>query len=446
MLPLLLIYSSILKKIKILVLFFLLWACISAQDLQEHKFDYSQIFSVPDLSFINQVFTGLDIIEQMDFRPLESKTIGIFCNHTAVNRNGKHLLDLLKTHKNIQVAAIFEPEYGLWGIDDKRAKLIGSDRIDPVSGAKIYNLLGRSVYPPDWVMRDLDLILIDIQDTGVRYSTFIPSITKLLESASDHEVPVMVLDRPNPLGGVKIEGPIPRTEYQSYEAYHLLPIRHGMTIGETLLLVNEMGWIKDLKRANITIVPMANWRRDQYFDDTKLPWKNPAPYLKDLQTLIMFAGLDLFRGTNLNVGFGTEHPYLWFGSPWLATGYFLEKLNRLNLPGVEFKEVRYRPMGSPYYNRVPQYDGLSCSGLEIIITDKNLVKPVETATTIITLTDQLHPREFQWIGQGYIDKLFGSDMLRVFVAQKKPPAYLPPRWMHDELKFSEFRQRFLLYR
>ena len=160
---------------------------------------------------------------------------------------------------------------------------------------------------------------------------------------------MILLDRPNPLGGLKIEGPLPRTEYQSYEAYHLLPIRHGLTIAEIIIMVNEMGWVKDLKRANLMIVPMANWTRDQYFDDTKLPWKKPAPYINDLHTLLMFTGLDLFRGTNINVGFGTDHPYLWFGSPWLAAGYFSEKLDRLKLPGVEFKEVTYRPVGSPYY-------------------------------------------------------------------------------------------------
>tara|TARA_B100000949_G_C14287445_1_gene455115 strand:+ start:2727 stop:4034 length:1308 start_codon:yes stop_codon:yes gene_type:complete len=433
------------KKFKALLPIFIFWASIFAQDQFNNEFDYSQIIKVPDLSFVNQVYTGLDILEQMDFRILENKTIGVLCNQTAVNRNGRHLLELIGTHSNIEVAAIFEPEFGLWGIDDKRTKLIGNDRIDPVTGAKIYSLIERSVYPPDWIMSELDIVLIDIQDTGVRYSTYVPSITKFLESASDHEVSVILLDRPNPLGGLKIEGPLPRTEYQSYEAYHLLPIRHGLTIAEIIIMVNEMGWVKDLKRANLMIVPMANWTRDQYFDDTKLPWKKPAPYINDLHTLLMFSGLDLFRGTNINVGFGTDHPYLWFGSPWLATGYFSEKLDRLKLPGVEFKEVTYRPVGSPYYNRVPQYDGRSCSGLEIIITDQDLVKPVETATTIITLMNQLHPREFQWRGHDYIDKLFGSDMLRVFVAQKKPPSYLSPQWMHDEMKFSEFRKSFLLY-
>lgn len=433
------------KRIFIIFIFHII-TLFSHLKANNNRYEYSSIIAVPDLSFFNHVYTGLDILEQMDFELLKDKNIGIFCNHTAVTRNNKHLLDMLSNVDNIKVEAIFEPEFGIWGMDDKRAKLIGSDRIDPVSGAKVFNLLDRSLYPPDWIMRKLDIIVIDIQDTGVRYTTFISSITKLFESASDYEIPIMVLDRPNPLGGLKIEGPLPREEYQSYEAYHLVPIRHGMTIGELLLMVNEMGWVKDLKRVDLRILPMANWEREYYFDATQLPWKKPAPYIKDVNTLIMYTGMDLFRGTNINVGFGTESPYLRFGSPWLATKFFIEKLNMLKLPGVQFKEVVFRPMGSPYFNRVPKYNGRSCSGVEIFVTDNKMVKPIETATSIITLISQLHPREFSWEKQGYIDKLFGSNLLRLFIAQQKPPDYLSPQYMHDEIEFSKFRKTFLLYK
>jgi len=400
---------------------------------------------VPDLSFFDHIYTGLDILEQMDFKFLKNKNVGLFCNHTAVNRNNTHLLDLIGKNKTINIKAIFEPEFGIWGVDDKRAKLIGSERIDPVSGAKIFNLLKRSLYPPDWILKELDLIVIDIQDTGSRYSTFIASITKLFESASKHRIPVIILDRPNPIGGVKIEGPLPRTNFQSFEAYHLLPIRHGMTIGEILLMVNEMGWAKDLMRVELSIIPIVNWERNQYLDETSLPWKKPVPYINDINSLIMFSGMDLLRGTNLNVGFGTKSPYLIFGSPWLASGFFKEKLDMLNLPGVSFEEIEYRPKGSMYYNRVAKYNGRSCSGIKINVIDKNLVKPLETATSIITLIERLHPREFQWAAHGYIDKLFGSNQLRLFVAQKKPPSYLSPQYMHDEIEFSKFRNKFLLY-
>ena len=400
---------------------------------------------MPDLSFFDHIYTGLDILEQMDFKFLNNKNVGLFCNHTAVNRNNIHLLDLIGKNKTINIKAIFEPEFGIWGVDDKRAKLIGSERIDPVSGAKIFNLLKRSLYPPDWILKELDLIVIDIQDTGSRYSTFIASITKLFESASKHRIPVIILDRPNPIGGVKIEGPLPRTNFQSFEAYHLLPIRHGMTIGEILLMVNEMGWAKDLMRVELSIIPIVNWERNQYLDETSLPWKKPVPYINDINSLIMFSGMDLLRGTNLNVGFGTKSPYLIFGSPWLASSFFKEKLDMLNLPGVSFEEIEYRPKGSMYYNRVAKYNGRSCSGIKINVIDKNLVKPLETATSIITLIERLHPREFQWAAHGYIDKLFGSNQLRLFVAQKKPPSYLSPQYMHDEIEFSKFRNKFLLY-
>tara|TARA_B110000003_G_scaffold55445_1_gene55477 strand:+ start:1219 stop:2421 length:1203 start_codon:yes stop_codon:yes gene_type:complete len=400
---------------------------------------------VPDLSFFDHIYTGLDILEQMDFKFLKNKNVGLFCNHTAVNRNNTHLLDLIGKNKTINIKAIFEPEFGIWGVDDKRAKLIGSERIDPVSGAKIFNLLKRSLYPPDWILKELDLIVIDIQDTGSRYSTFIASITKLFESASKHRIPVIILDRPNPIGGVKIEGPLPRTNFQSFEAYHLLPIRHGMTIGEILLMVNEMGWAKDLMRVELSIIPIVNWERNQYLDETSLPWKKPVPYINDINSLIMFSGMDLLRGTNLNVGFGTKSPYLIFGSPWLASSFFKEKLDMLNLPGVSFEEIEYRPKGSMYYNRVAKYNGRSCSGIKINVIDKNLVKPLETATSIITLIERLHPREFQWAAHGYIDQLFGSNQLRLFVAQKKPPSYLSPQYMHDEIEFSKFRNKFLLY-
>ena len=426
------------------IFFVLITFCFSAAE--DRRYTFSSIVNVPDLSFFNHVYTGLDILEQKDFDLIKDKNIGIFCNHTAVTRNNKHILDILGGYDDINIEAIFEPEYGIWGMDDSRAKLIGSKRIDPVTGAKVFNLLDRSLYPPNWIMKSLDVIVIDIQDTGARFSTFISSITKLFESASDYKIPIIVLDRPNPINGLRIEGPLPREEYQSYEAYHLLPIRHGMTIGEILLMVNEMGWVKDLKRVDLKIIPMANWDRNQYIDDTKIPWKKPAPYIKDLNTLIMYSGMDLLRGTNLNIGFGTESPYLIFGSPWLATKFFKEKLEMLNLPGVSFKEIEYRPKGSPYYDRVPKYNGMSCSGLKVSVVDRKLVKPIEIATSIMTLISQLHPREFRWESNGYIDKLFGSNQLRLFVAQRKPPDYLSPQYMHDEIEFSKFRETFLLYK
>ena len=294
-------------------------------------------------------------------------------------------------------------------------------------------------------MNDIDIILVDFQDTGSRYTTYLATLSKVFESAHDYNIPVIVLDRPNPIKGNVVDGPVPRTEFQSFESYHLLPIRHGLTLGEICLIVNEMGWIKDLKRVELNIVPMSGWKREMWFEDTKLIWRKLTPSISNEETLLAYNGMDLFRGTNLNIGFGTNKPYMIIGAPWLATSFFINKLNDQNLPGVIFKNITYRPSGSIYHARVPRYDGQSCSGIEIVIQDKNLFKPLKTATTILILMQQLHPREFQWEENDYIDKLFGTNELRIIAAQNKSPDYVPSLWLQDVYKFYEFRKPFLLY-
>ena len=182
-----------------------------------------------------------------------------------------------------------------------------------------------------------------------------------------------------------------------------------MTIGEISLMINEMGWIKDLKKVQLNIIPMANWERSMWFKDTKLPNKNLTPFLKKSSSLLAYVGMDLFRGTNLNIGFGTDIPYLLVGAPWLSTNYLLDKLKEQNLNGVEFKEIEYRPKGSWfYYKRVPKYDNLKCSGIELKIVDENTFEPIKTATSLLILINQLFPRQFQWEENNYIDLLFGS--------------------------------------
>ncbi len=434
------------KPLRHIHLFFLAGSLIVGQDTTINSFQYSTILETPNLSFIKHVYSGLDILEQMDFKPIEGKSIALFTNQTAVNRNGIHILDLLKDAPNVKVVALLASENGIWGIDDSRAKLIGRDQVDPVHGAPIIDMFGKYVHPPHWIMDKVDLVVVDFQDTGSRYSTLIATMSKLFESASKWRIPVMILDRPNPIRGDIVNGPIPRTEFQSYESYHLFPIRHGLTLGEISILINEMGWIKDLNRVDLSVVPMSNWRRNMWFDQTELAWRNPTPFLQNETSLLAYTGMDLFRGTNMNIGFGTKTPYLIVGSPWLGSSFLLQKLNDQGLKGVEFKSVTYRPSGSIYFSRVPQYDGQSCSGIQLEITDRNEFSPLVTATTLILMIHQLHPREFQWKSDGYIDKLFGSDLLRLLAAQKKPPDHLPAQWGHDVNKFNEFRQPFLLYK
>ena len=409
-------------------------------------YDYSEIMDIPDLSFVETVYSGLDIIEQMDFKLLRNKSIAILTNQSAVNRNDKHILDLIARYPDIKVAFLLSMEHGIWSTNDKRSKMVGRDGLSPLHKAQIIDLFKTYLHPPSWVMNNIDLVLIDYQDTGSRYITYTATLSKIFESASDFDVPVLVLDRPNPIRGDLISGPIPRPEFQSFESYHLFPIRHGLTIGEMSLVINEMGWVKDLKRVKLSIIPMANWDREMWYEDTKLPRKNITPYLKSFSSLLAYTGMDLFRGTNLNIGFGTSAPYLIIGAPWLSTTYLIEKIKEQNLPGVKFRELEYRPKGSTYQKRTPKYDNQKCSGIELRITDENIFEPIRTATSLLVLINQLFPRQFKWEENNYIDLLFGSNELRILAAQKKNPDNLIALWSKDVYRFNDFRQAFLIYR
>ncbi len=419
---------------------------IGNSQLTIKSYNHSVVMPVPDLSFHTSIFYGLDVLEQMDFKPIYDKNIGVFTNQSAINRKGIHILDLLKKHEKINVEVIFSPQYGLFAKQDKKFKINAKEQYDPTHNARIVEVFGRNIKPPAWSMKNLDLILIDLQDTGVRYSTFVGTMTKILEVASEWSVPVIVLDRPNPLRGDRIDGPVIRPRFQSLEGYHLIPIRHGMTIGELAIMANEMGWIKDLKRANLTVIPMANWKRSYWKDKSEHPWIEPQPGLKNIRTNLSYAGFGLIEGSNLNDGRGTGRPYMRIGAPWLSGYHLAEKLQDLELPGLDIRVVEYIPRVDEGEKIIPQYVNKVCSGIDIVINDPNRFDPIATATSILVLTKQLYPREFKWDELNRIDMLYGHNQLRVFAAQGKPANYLPPLWFKDVITFNEFRQQFLIYK
>ena len=242
-----------------------------------------------------------------------------------------------------------------------------------------------------------------------------------------------------------MDGPVVRTAYQSLEGYHLVPIRHGLTIGEYALMVNEMGWLKDLARADLTIIPLSNWQRTMWLDDTGIALPSMLPDVQDVESLLAYMGMYIFKGTNLNIGHGTDQPFFRIGAPWISGAILWKKVQALDLPGVRFHQIRYKPQANYNAERGPYYAGQMCSGLLMEVTNRKDFDPLATSTALMVLTYKLYENHFEWIAGGYVDKLFGYDLLRIFSAQGKPPDYLPPLWLHDVLRFSEFRQRFLLY-
>ena len=409
------------------------------------EFENSRVCPIPDLTFIPEVLTGLDVLQEIGFEPIIGKNLAILTNQTAVNQKGIHLLDLIAPLKDsLDVKIIFSPEFGFFPNEVENIGIIEENR-DSHFGAEIKSLWGKKYQPDPKDFKEVDLVLIDIQDIGVRYSSFMTTVTKVMEVAAFTQIPVIILDRPNPLNGVTIDGPTVRPEYQSFVGYHFVPIRHGLTIGEYAIMVNEMGWIRKSRKANLTVIPLVNWERNMWFDETGLMWVPPTDYIPDLNSLLAYVGMGLLEGTNITAGKGTKYPYLLVGAPWISGDALFRSLQQIELPGVRFSSVIFVPQSySPSVVDVP-YQREECSGVKLTITDRKSFSPLKTAVTILTNIVQHYPNEFQWIEGNYIDKLFGYNYLRIFIAQRRDPQKLPATWTHDTIKFHQLRKEFLLY-
>lgn len=409
------------------------------------KYEYSKVFPLPETGFVQQVLTGLDVLEELSFQPLYGKTLAVLTNQTSINRKGIHLLDLLAQYQDsLSVKVIFTPQYGIFSFSEDVFQLPAGGK-DPRFDAPIKHLWGHRFRPDNLDLYGVDLILIDIQDPGLRYFSFMTTITKMMEAAAIAEIPVMVLDRPNPLGGVKIDGPIVRPKYQSFVGYHLVPIRHGLTVGEFAIMINETGWTRQAQRVNLEVIPLIGWVRRMVFPDTELPWIPPAPGIQDFETLRIYEGMGLLQGTNLSIGLGTDNPYFLVGAPWFSATAILNTLKIIWLPGVQFEAGTFTPDSLNPYLPSPVFRGEVCDGLKINVTDWNKFDPLLTASTILSIISGSYPNEFRWTGNFYVDKLFGHDYLRIFLAQHRDPAKLSATWTHDIIRFSQFRKKFLLY-
>lgn len=413
--------------------------------LSAQEFEHSTITTVPDMGFLPGVFTGLDILEEKAFEPLRGQRLAILTNQTALNREGRHLLDLLAEHRDeFEVKIIFTPQFGIL-TDPITSLKRPPGGLDERFGAPIKRLWGREYRPNVIDLREVDLVVIDVQDTGVRFHTVMTTVTKVMEASAEYEKPVILLDRPNPVNGNALDGPVVRPEYQSYVGYHLVPIRHGLSAGEYALMVNETGWIRQSIRCELTVVPMSNWRREMWMDETGLNkvllWKG----ITEPSTLLAAAGMGLLEGTNLSFGEGTSEPYQVVGAPWLIPHQFLTGLENADLPGVTFTAVTFVPDSLSPLSANPIYRKQTCYGVKLEIGNRERFSPMRTVTTLLSIVAQLEPRRFKWTGNNYVDKLYGHNYLRLFIAQERDIRKLPATWSEEVIRFNQFRQRFLLY-
>lgn len=338
------------------------------------------------------VLNGIDVLERNGFKDLNGMRVGLVTNHTGRNLAGKQTIDILREAKNVKLTALFSPEHGIRGtVDDKV-----SDSTDEKTGLPIYSLYSESRRPKQEHLKDLDAIVFDIQDVGSRFYTYIATLQNVMEEAAKAGKPVFVLDRPNPINGVDMEGSVADADKLAFVATHTIPTRHGLTMGELGMLFNAEKKIG----ADLRVIKMENWQRAMWFDETGQTWVNPSPNMRSLTQATTYTGIGMIEYTNVSVGRGTDTPFELVGSTWMDGRKVAAALNSRNLPGVRFVPIRFTPNASVF-------KGELCEGINIVITDRQVFKPVRTGLEIAVALRALYPTE--WKPERYLGLLVNQD-------------------------------------
>lgn len=381
------------------------------------------------------VRAGLDNL-QSHARLLENKRIGLITNHTGVDRQGRPAAARLAELPGVRIMALFSPEHGFDG--KLEAGIEVTDQNDLQRSIPIYSLYGDTRKPTPAMLKEVEVLVFDIQDVGARFYTYLSTMSVSMEAAAEKGIPFVVLDRPNPLAGRTLEGPLLDKKFASFIGLHPIPVRYGLTIGELARLINRAGWLKDGIKADLTVVPVHNWNRTTWWDKTGLPFVPPSLNIRSFDAAIAYPGTCLIEGTNLSEGRGTDQPFLQFGAPWVNGPELTEKLNALKLPGVVFSPAEFKPASS-------KCQDLNCQGSQVIITDRESFQPFWTGVKIVEALAQSYPNHFKFLAS-HFDRLCGTDSVRLAIEQKKDLAELQKRWQPDLDQFRADCSPILLYK
>ncbi len=375
------------------------------------------------------VMTGLDVLRAEGFAPLRGKRVGLVTNHTGIARDGATTIDVLFGAKDVKLVALFSPEHGIRGtVDDKIAS-----STDEKTGLPIHSLYGETRRPTPAMLEGLEVLVVDLQDIGARFYTYTTTMAYVLEEAAKRRLPVIVLDRPNPINGFQIEGPALDKAQLGFTGYHApMPIRHGLTIGELARLFNGENKIG----ADVTVIAAKNWQRDAWFDETALPWINPSPNMRNLIQATLYPGIGAIETTNISVGRGTDTPFEQLGAPWIDATMLAEALNGRRIPGVRFYPIRFTPAAS-------KYAGQECQGVFLIVTDRTALRPVRLGVEIAAMLHKLYGATFELDAA---ERLFGSREGIARIRAGEDPAAIAASWGAAEARWRLLRAQYLLYR
>jgi uncharacterized protein YbbC (DUF1343 family) len=374
------------------------------------------------------VLTGIDVLKRDGFRVLQGRRVGLITNHTGVSREGIRTAKLIKEAPGVQLVALFAPEHGpagqldVTGIPDSR---------DQETGLPVFSLYGKTNRPTAQMLQGIDTLVYDIQDVGARFYTYVTTMGYAMQAAAKHKLRFVVLDRPNPIGGTAVAGPVLDPGRESFVAFHRIPVRHGMTVGELARMFDdELGLHLDL-----VVVRVEGWRRQDLFDATGLRWINPSPNMRSLRAAILYPGVCLLERTNVSMGRGTDTPFELFGAPWLDGQRLADELNRSGLAGVRFEPVAFTPTSSVFA-------GQQCGGVRMVLTDREAVEPVRMGIAIAYHLRRLYPTAFE---ARKVDVLLGNKAVLEALLVGKGVFEIEATWQAGLAEFQKRRAKHLLY-
>ena len=373
------------------------------------------------------VLNGVDVLRASDFDQLKDKRVGLLTNHTGLALDGAATADLLWQAEGVELVSLFSPEHGIRGVQDSA---VPSSR-DEATGVPIYSLYGDTRRPTLAMLEGLDVLVVDLQDVGARFYTYMSTMAYVMEAGAKHGVSVMVLDRPNPINGTQIEGPIQDPEARGFTGYFPMPIRHGLTLGELAQLFN----VELSIGADLTVVAMEGWLRDAWFEATTQRWVNPSPNMRNLIQASLYAGIGAIEGTNISVGRGTDTPFEQIGAPWIDGLALAKRMNERMLPGVGFYPVSFVPNSSKYV-------GERCEGVFILVLDRQLLRPVRVGLELASALQELYGSQFDLDAAA---RLFGSRDVLAQIKAGEDPGTIIAQWAPDEDRWRLLRAPYLLY-
>jgi uncharacterized protein YbbC (DUF1343 family) len=374
------------------------------------------------------VQVGLDVLEAQKFAPLRGKNIGLITNHTGLDSQGRSTVDLLSRAPGLHLVALFSPEHGLAGRNDERV----SSTKDTATGLPVFSLYGTTLRPTDEMLQGIDTLVFDVQDAGVRFYTYTATMGYCMEEAAKRNIAFYVLDRPNPIGGEIVEGPMLDADKISFTAYFPLPVRYGLTIGELAQFFNTENHIG----CDLHVIAMKNWHRNYFFESTGARWIPPSPNLRTLKGAVLYPGLEILQNAGVSVGRGTETPFEQFGAPWINGDEVASALNARGLPGLRFSAQPFIPV-------VGLYSGQRCGGVSIRVTDRAAVRSMRMGLEIAATLKKLYPANFD---PAKLLLLTGNAETIRQLQDGVPPEQIVASWSSDLSSFDALRRKYCLYK